>query len=149
MEKVVGFPQVYWYGHEYGHNILAMELLGAPLASLFAFCDRKFGKQVEIKVLLNWFFYFLFRRLYRSASRWSTAFVICTDVASFIGTLSRRTSWSESASGRTFAIWLILGWPGAIGISLHVICLCLFYFFVKNLRLEKCLMHTISSKISS
>jgi len=41
----VGFPRVHWYGHEFGHNILVMELLGAPVASLFAFCDRKFGRR--------------------------------------------------------------------------------------------------------
>ncbi|KAL3090580.1 hypothetical protein niasHS_005492 [Heterodera schachtii] len=48
--KVDGFPQVYWYGHEYGHNILVMELLGAPVASLFAFCDRKFAKQTIVSL---------------------------------------------------------------------------------------------------
>uniref|UniRef100_A0A915DLP8 non-specific serine/threonine protein kinase n=1 Tax=Ditylenchus dipsaci TaxID=166011 RepID=A0A915DLP8_9BILA len=48
--KVEGFPQVYWYGHEFGHNIMVMELLGAPLASLFAFCDRKFGKQTIVSL---------------------------------------------------------------------------------------------------
>jgi hypothetical protein len=44
--KVEGFPQVFSWSHEYGHNIMVMELLGAPVASLFAFCDRKFAKQV-------------------------------------------------------------------------------------------------------
>ncbi|KAI1723601.1 protein kinase domain-containing protein [Ditylenchus destructor] len=48
--RVEGFPKVYWYGHEYGHNIMVMELLGAPLASLFAFCDRKFGKQTIVSL---------------------------------------------------------------------------------------------------
>jgi len=43
--KIEGFPQVYWFGHEYGHNVLVMELLGPPVASLFNFCERKFGLQ--------------------------------------------------------------------------------------------------------
>lgn len=46
IEKVEGFPKVFWFGQEYGHNILAMELLGPPIASLFNFCERKFGWQV-------------------------------------------------------------------------------------------------------
>lgn len=48
--KVDGFPQVFWYGHEYGHNIMVMELLGAPVASLFAFCDRKFARQTIVSL---------------------------------------------------------------------------------------------------
>jgi hypothetical protein len=43
---VDGFAQVYWFGFQFGHNILVMELLGASVASLFTFCDRKFGWKV-------------------------------------------------------------------------------------------------------
>uniref|UniRef100_A0A7E4UTT3 non-specific serine/threonine protein kinase n=1 Tax=Panagrellus redivivus TaxID=6233 RepID=A0A7E4UTT3_PANRE len=46
--KVEGFPQVYWFGNEFGHNVLVMELLGPPLASLFNFCERKFGLQTIV-----------------------------------------------------------------------------------------------------
>ncbi|KAL7071563.1 hypothetical protein ACQ4LE_009454 [Meloidogyne hapla] len=48
--KVEGFPQVYCYDHEFGHNIMVMELLGAPVASLFAFCDRRFARQTIVSL---------------------------------------------------------------------------------------------------
>nr|CAD2164415.1 unnamed protein product [Meloidogyne enterolobii] len=48
--KVEGFPQVYCYDHEFGHNIMVMELLGAPVASLFAFCNRRFARQTIVSL---------------------------------------------------------------------------------------------------
>ncbi|KAI6210737.1 Protein kinase domain-containing protein [Aphelenchoides besseyi] len=50
IEAVEGFPQVYWFGNQYGHSILVMELLGASVASLFTFCDRKFGWQTILSL---------------------------------------------------------------------------------------------------
>uniref|UniRef100_A0AC34GSI8 Protein kinase domain-containing protein n=1 Tax=Panagrolaimus sp. ES5 TaxID=591445 RepID=A0AC34GSI8_9BILA len=43
--KIEGFPRVYWFGNQFGHNVLVMELLGPPISSLFNFCERKFGIQ--------------------------------------------------------------------------------------------------------
>jgi casein kinase I family protein HRR25 len=43
--KIEGFPRVFWFGNQFGHNVLVMELLGPPISSLFNFCERKFGLQ--------------------------------------------------------------------------------------------------------
>jgi casein kinase I family protein HRR25 len=43
--KIEGFPRVHWFGNQFGHNVLVMELLGPPLSLLFNFCERKFGLQ--------------------------------------------------------------------------------------------------------
>uniref|UniRef100_A0A914YMC1 non-specific serine/threonine protein kinase n=1 Tax=Panagrolaimus superbus TaxID=310955 RepID=A0A914YMC1_9BILA len=43
--KIEGFPRVFWFGNQFGHNVLVMELLGPPISSLFNFCERKFGIQ--------------------------------------------------------------------------------------------------------
>jgi hypothetical protein len=51
--EVEGFAQLYWFGVQYGHNILVMELLGASVASLFTFCDRKFGWQASLSFFEN------------------------------------------------------------------------------------------------
>ncbi|CAD5234821.1 unnamed protein product [Bursaphelenchus xylophilus] len=49
-EAIEGYAQVYWFGYQYKHNILVMELLGASVASLFNFCDRKFGWQTILSL---------------------------------------------------------------------------------------------------
>ena len=36
-----GIPQVYWYGHECEFRVMAFELLGPNLESLFNYCSRK------------------------------------------------------------------------------------------------------------
>jgi len=38
-----GVPTMYWYGVEGDFNVLVMDILGPPLASLFKFCEHKFS----------------------------------------------------------------------------------------------------------
>jgi len=39
----VGIPFVRWFGTEYDHNFMVMDLLGPSLEDLFNFCHRKFS----------------------------------------------------------------------------------------------------------
>ncbi|CAD5228992.1 unnamed protein product [Bursaphelenchus okinawaensis] len=49
-DTVEGYAKVHWFGYQYKHNILVMELLGASVASLFNFCNRKFGWQTILSL---------------------------------------------------------------------------------------------------
>jgi len=43
LNKIVGIPFVRWFGTEYDHNFMVMDLLGPSLEDLFNFCHRKFS----------------------------------------------------------------------------------------------------------
>ncbi|CDH57305.1 kinase-like protein [Lichtheimia corymbifera JMRC:FSU:9682] len=40
-----GFPNVYYYGHKGGYNIMVMDLLGPNLDELFGLCDHQFSQK--------------------------------------------------------------------------------------------------------
>ncbi|VDM45690.1 unnamed protein product [Toxocara canis] len=40
-----GVPAIYWFGAEYDHQILVMQLLGPSLEQLFNFCERNFSPE--------------------------------------------------------------------------------------------------------
>lgn len=41
-------PAIYWFGTEYDHQILVMQLLGPSLEQLFNFCERHFSSEVSL-----------------------------------------------------------------------------------------------------
>uniref|UniRef100_A0A158PPB3 non-specific serine/threonine protein kinase n=1 Tax=Anisakis simplex TaxID=6269 RepID=A0A158PPB3_ANISI len=45
-----GVPLIYWFGTEYEHQILVMQLLGPSLEQLFNFCDRTFSCETIVSL---------------------------------------------------------------------------------------------------
>lgn len=45
LPSVAGFPNVYYYGHKGGYNIMVMDLLGPNLDELFGLCDHQFSQK--------------------------------------------------------------------------------------------------------
>lgn len=43
MKGELGVPTIYWFGSEYNHHILVMQLLGPSLEQLFSYCERQFN----------------------------------------------------------------------------------------------------------
>jgi casein kinase 1 len=41
--RIVGIPNVYYFGQEALHNILCMDLLGPNLEDMFELCQRRFS----------------------------------------------------------------------------------------------------------
>uniref|UniRef100_A0A915BAQ2 non-specific serine/threonine protein kinase n=1 Tax=Parascaris univalens TaxID=6257 RepID=A0A915BAQ2_PARUN len=45
-----GVPAIHWFGTEYDHQILVMQLLGPSLEQLFSFCERHFSSDTIISL---------------------------------------------------------------------------------------------------
>lgn len=46
-----GIPRVYWYGEECDFRVMAFELLGPDLESLFNYCGRKFSLKTVLLLM--------------------------------------------------------------------------------------------------
>ncbi|VDN04374.1 unnamed protein product [Thelazia callipaeda] len=50
LKNIFGFPKVYWFGTEFDHEILVMQLLGPSLAQLYKYCDYSFTSETITEI---------------------------------------------------------------------------------------------------
>ncbi|PAV64071.1 hypothetical protein WR25_01925 [Diploscapter pachys] len=48
--RVIGFPLVHWFGSQFGHSIMIMELLGPSLENTFKYCNKRFKKETTYEL---------------------------------------------------------------------------------------------------
>jgi len=53
MNGTKGIPIMYWFSTEGDYNIMAIELLGSSLETLFKKCDRHFSTPTVISIALQ------------------------------------------------------------------------------------------------
>lgn len=48
LTNIIGVPLVYWFGTEWGYDVLVIDLLGPSLGGLFEICKQKFSLKTVI-----------------------------------------------------------------------------------------------------
>lgn len=43
LQGKIGFPKIYWFGHDVSYDVLIFELLGPSLEDLFDYCEQSFS----------------------------------------------------------------------------------------------------------